>query len=193
MVAGILASSRDIMREQGVGALNLNEVARRLGIKPPSLYEYFASKAAVYDELFRVGFEQYRELVIDAVGDLPFWEALHAVLEATIHFAADNREIYELMFQRPFPGFAPSDESMAASVEVTRLGLAFFQQGIDSGEIRTELDTSQVSNLLFAVIGGLTSAYIANEPGTPPERSRFASLTRHAVEVFRVAWSNTGP
>ena len=37
MIQAILDVSREVMREEGVAALNLNEVARRLKMKTPSL------------------------------------------------------------------------------------------------------------------------------------------------------------
>ena len=40
------------MREQGVAALSLREVARRVQMQAPSLYAYFPSKMALYDALF---------------------------------------------------------------------------------------------------------------------------------------------
>lgn len=45
----------DVMGEHGVAGLSLGEVSRRVGIRPPSLYVYFPSKHAVYDELFARG------------------------------------------------------------------------------------------------------------------------------------------
>ena len=61
MRTGILEVARDIMREQGVAALNLNEIARRVGITPPALYTYFPSKMALYDELYRMGIRLFLE------------------------------------------------------------------------------------------------------------------------------------
>src|SRR3954466_7298327 len=55
MQDGILAVAREIMREQGVAALSMNEIARRVGITPPALYNYFPSKLALYDALYRLG------------------------------------------------------------------------------------------------------------------------------------------
>ncbi|HEY6429119.1 MAG TPA: helix-turn-helix domain-containing protein, partial [Acidimicrobiales bacterium] len=48
----ILAIARDVMAEEGVNGLSLAEVARRLGVQPPSLYKYFPSLMAIYDALF---------------------------------------------------------------------------------------------------------------------------------------------
>ncbi len=47
MVAAILDAARAVMREEGVAALNLHEVARRVGLRTPSLYEYFPGKMAL--------------------------------------------------------------------------------------------------------------------------------------------------
>ena len=44
-----------IMSEEGVNGLSLSEVARRLGVQPPSIYKYFPSLMAIYDELFLRG------------------------------------------------------------------------------------------------------------------------------------------
>ena len=51
----ILDIADDVMTEEGVNGLSLSEVARRLGVQPPSLYKYFASLLAIYDALFQRG------------------------------------------------------------------------------------------------------------------------------------------
>ena len=51
----ILTIAQEVMAEEGVNGLSLAEVARRLGVQPPSIYKYFPSLMAVYDELFRAG------------------------------------------------------------------------------------------------------------------------------------------
>src|SRR3954454_23379082 len=49
-----------VMREHGVGGVSLGEEARRVGIRTPSLYVYFASKNALYAAVFDRG---WRELL----------------------------------------------------------------------------------------------------------------------------------
>src|SRR5881409_1256934 len=44
-----------VMTEEGVNGLSVAEVARRLGVQPPSIYKYFPSLMAVYDALFQRG------------------------------------------------------------------------------------------------------------------------------------------
>src|ERR1044071_4882860 len=58
-----------IMEEAGVGGLSMSEIARRLGMRQPSLYKYFGSLHAVYDALFARGLERSDEAVRAAIGD----------------------------------------------------------------------------------------------------------------------------
>src|SRR6202163_3412596 len=51
----ILDIATEVMTEEGVNGLSLAEVARRLGVQPPSLYKYFPSLMAVYDAIFQRG------------------------------------------------------------------------------------------------------------------------------------------
>ncbi len=59
MIDNILSIAREMMRADGVAALSLNGIARRLGMTPPALYTYFDSKHAIYDALFKIGFEEF--------------------------------------------------------------------------------------------------------------------------------------
>src|SRR5271155_3252663 len=51
----ILDIAEDVMAEEGVNGLSVAEVARRLGVQPPSLYKYFPSLMAVYAAIFLEG------------------------------------------------------------------------------------------------------------------------------------------
>src|ERR1700739_2539373 len=51
----ILDIALEVTAEEGVNGLTLAEVARRLGVQPPSLYKYFDSLMSLYDSLFRRG------------------------------------------------------------------------------------------------------------------------------------------
>src|SRR6266704_5478097 len=60
-----------IMEEAGVGGLSMSEIARRLGMRQPSLYKYFPSLHAVYDALFARGLAGSGAAVQAAARPLP--------------------------------------------------------------------------------------------------------------------------
>src|SRR3954451_20455862 len=59
----------EVMTEHGVGGLSLGEVARRMGMRTPSLYVYFASKNAVYDAVFARGWRSVHAATADEHAD----------------------------------------------------------------------------------------------------------------------------
>src|SRR5881409_1252459 len=63
----ILDIAVDVMTEHGVNGLTLAEVARRLGVQPPSIYKYFSSIGAVYDALFERAASQNLEVLREAM------------------------------------------------------------------------------------------------------------------------------
>src|SRR2546427_6017 len=79
----ILSIAEQLMTEGGVNALSLSEVARRLGVKPPSIYKYFDSLIGIYDALFARGAQEHLDAMQTAmVGAEPGLAALAAGLDA---------------------------------------------------------------------------------------------------------------
>jgi AcrR family transcriptional regulator len=189
MTSAILDAARAIMREQGAAALNLNEVARRVGLRTPSLYAYFDSKAGLYDALFRLGIELFAARFNDAMSaPLPLWERLRATLETYMSFACDCPELYQLVFERPVPGFSPSAASMAASLSLLAEGNTQFADALRAEGVEPPVPFNQALDLVIAVQHGLTSLHLANEPHLGAGEGRFGSLIPAAVDLFKTAW-----
>src|SRR5215217_3291235 len=80
----ILAIAADVMTEEGVNGLSLSEVARRLGVKPPSIYKYFDSIMGIYDALFERGQVDNLDAMRAAMASAePGLDALAAGLDAS--------------------------------------------------------------------------------------------------------------
>jgi AcrR family transcriptional regulator len=193
MKAAILAHARAVMREDGVGGMSLAEIARRLGVKTPSLYEYFANKAAIYDALFRQGFEQFSARMEAIYASAPAgdpWMVLRAALEGYMSFAVHNPELYKLMFERPVPNFEPSDESMAVSLAALDAGRERFGAYVGDGlNLPDGLTIAEAHDLIIALIHGITALHMANQPHLPVGKGRFGHLIDAAVGFARDAWS----
>src|SRR5262245_22994089 len=61
--AEILDAAWALVREHGLAALSLRDLAARVGMRAPSLYQYFDSKHAIYDAMFAQGMRAAREAV----------------------------------------------------------------------------------------------------------------------------------
>src|SRR5215212_4955610 len=117
-IATILEAAWELARRDGVAGLSLSEVARQVGMKPPSLYSYFDSKAALYDAMFADGYREYVSRDINAIPPgATLQEALASGIRRFVEFAVEDPARYQLLFQRTVPGFVPSEPSMAVAEE----------------------------------------------------------------------------
>lgn len=186
----ILTAARDIMRAEGAAALSLHEVARRVGLQTPSLYAYFESKAAVYDALFRMGVQIYGERLEQIYQQHEAgWGMIEAVFPSLMQFAHEYPELYQIVYERPVPGFAPSEQALAESIQLYEHGVQQLDAIIRQGAVRTELPTHQALDLMIAMMTGLTAQHQANEPHLPPDSGRFGSLIPAALAVLKAAWA----
>src|SRR5438309_10765479 len=101
MLDAILLHARQIMRDDGVAALNLRELARRLRFTVQALYKYYPSKSALYDALFREGIRIATARWMEVLGtSASFWDKLEAGLAVFMQFAYEYPELSELTFSR---------------------------------------------------------------------------------------------
>lgn len=187
----ILETARAIMRKEGVAALSMQEVARRMDMRAPSLYNYFSGKLDIYDALFRLGISLWREIVEKAAQEAgSFQEEMRNIIEGYMTFALENPDLYQLCFERPVPGFVPSQESLELSFGL----LDYSRQRVDGfmSQLDTDLTSEQILNLTIAVSHGLTALHLANEPHLPLGQGRFGSLIPVALSMLEAAISRSG-
>jgi AcrR family transcriptional regulator len=185
----ILATALEIMREDGAGALNLNELARRMHLRPSSLYVYFSGKMAIYDALYALGIRMYRERLerITQTHSDP-WEALQAALESGMELSVNNPELFQICFERPIPGFEPSAESMAETDKITTEMYMLLNRVMPVDEPEPHRNVPQAHGLFIAMWQGLIALHLANDPGVPVGSGRFGSLIPAAIALFKTAW-----
>jgi AcrR family transcriptional regulator len=189
MTEAILEAARTVMREKGVAGLNLNEVAGLVGIKTPSLYNYFSSKMALYDALFRLGFQlatERREALTRE--HPPSWDRLNAWLDGHIQFAQEYPELFQLCFQHPVPGFAPSEEGMEESRRLYRSSVQGVAEIIDAGLIDSGLTAEQTLDVFIMVMHGITALHLANDPDLPVGSGRFGGLVSEILAPLHAYW-----
>src|SRR3954454_6995321 len=110
-VAGIVTCAWNLAREHGIAGVSLHALAREVGMRQPSLYEYFASKHALYDAMFAAGNRELLERLDATRFPADPRAALKKGLKVFVEFALEDSARSELLFQRHIPGFEPTPES----------------------------------------------------------------------------------
>ena len=185
----ILDIAVEVMTEEGVNGLSLAEVARRLGVQPPSLYKYFPSLMAVYDALFLRGQLEHLDVLRDGMARAePGLAALRAGLEASGRWALTHRAVAELLFWRPVPSFEPSAEAFAPSKEMVDLQRGALSDAVAAGQLGPGADSEEAVFLVSTLIVGVLSQAFANEPGLQWGEGRFTPLFPRLMELLPAAF-----
>ncbi len=173
-----------IMTEAGVGGLSISEMARRMGIRAPSLYKYFDSLHAVYDLLFRRAVRESGEAIERASVGLSGLARVVAGTRGVIAWAVGHPALAQLLFWRPVPGFAPSLETFAGSVDQMQNLRAELALAVSSGELSEGADSDEAVRMLTVIMSGLISQQMANEPHVGYRDGKFTQLTDQALDMF---------
>ncbi|WP_018639634.1 TetR/AcrR family transcriptional regulator [Parafrankia elaeagni] len=176
-----------IMGEQGAAGLSLGEVARRMGIRPPSLYVYFASKNALYDEIFARGWRAL-SAAVETPGVPEGRAELRAFLggraEAFTRWAIENPASAQLMFWRPVPGYRPSDQAYEPAVRhIDWLG-EMFTSLRERSLLTADTPVDEVIRLWSVLIAGVISQQLANAPHEDFDNGAFTTLLPTLIDVF---------
>src|SRR5215211_5519502 len=170
--AEILEAAWELMREHGVAGLSLRDLGQKVGMRAQSLYSYFDSKDALYDALFAAGFQEFleRRRKVPRTGDAraDFGAAARMFLD----FCLEDHARYQLLFQRTIPGFEPSTESYAPSVEGLEMTRRMLADA--GGDHPSDLD------LYTGLMTGLIDQQISNDPGG----DRWYRLLDEALDMF---------
>lgn len=184
----ILAAAVELMARDGVAGMSLSAVARAVGMKPPSIYEYFPAKIALYDALFAQGAAELLAAVT-AAGNM----ALHngdpvaALLEgarAHMKWSLHHPVPAQLLHWRPVPGFEPSAQAYAPSIAIIAALRALLVLAVERGRLIPEAATEEAVLLFTSVVAGVVSQQLANEAHAGPEDGRYARLLDPALAMW---------
>lgn len=94
----LIDAALDLLAEEGVDALSLRGVARRVGVSAMAPYRYFPDKAALLAAVARRGFEHLAAAMREASCTAEPREGLVAIGVAYVAYAVDHPALFRLMF-----------------------------------------------------------------------------------------------
>ncbi|MGZ4532365.1 MAG: TetR/AcrR family transcriptional regulator [Mycobacteriaceae bacterium] len=169
----IIDAAWQLARERGLTGWGLRDLGSQVGMRAPSLYVYFASKSALYDEMYAQGYRELRAAYQSLLtAELPAEDRVRAGAHIFFEFAVADSARLQLLFLRVIPGFAPSAPSYALASEVlAELAKALRAVGI--------IDPAAL-DLWTAMLTGLATQQVSNDPAG----SRWADVLDSAVDIL---------
>ena len=183
----VLDVAVEVMADQGVAGLTLGEVARRMGIRPPSLYVYFDGKNALYDALFERGWRELQTVLRaarDRIRSQSPDDSFRTFSDAFVRWAVEHPAYAPLMFWRPVPGFTPSQQAYGPAIEIQRMARAFLADMQRLGGLRADVDLDLAYRTWTTATSGVMTQQLANAPGEPFDTGTFTSTLPDVVAMW---------
>ncbi|KAA9110604.1 TetR/AcrR family transcriptional regulator [Microbacterium rhizomatis] len=111
--AAVIAEAALLADRHGFGAVSLSEVARRLGVKTPSLYSHVRDLAALHDGITALALEEMADRVSTAIAGRSQGDALRAYADVLRGYAQESPGRWDSLQRRT--GMGAVDSSAARS------------------------------------------------------------------------------
>ena len=117
----ILAAALDELSSDGIRNLSLRKIAATLGLAPNALYRYFSDRAALEAALAGECARRLEIVLRKATRGADATKSIRRMADAYLHFAKDNRNLYEVFMSFHTPDHAGSPRQSLWSFTVEQV------------------------------------------------------------------------
>jgi AcrR family transcriptional regulator len=177
--ATLLDQAEEVLRERGIDALSLRELARAAGVSHGAPRSHFIDRNALLDALAERGFLRLANEVTEAVSQAPeeYIPVLHAAGAAYLAFALREPALHDLMFAAKAGDPSQAVNTAAERLFATLTGI--ISTGVEAGACDAR-DVGRLTLLMGTTIQGI-SAFIGSHRITIPQGE---ALLDDAITLF---------
>ncbi|MBE3012970.1 TetR/AcrR family transcriptional regulator [Microbispora sp. NEAU-D428] len=154
--AVLLDRAEAVLRERGIDALSLRELAREAGVSHGAPRSHFIDRSALLDALAERGFVRLADEIREAAASEPddYARALHAAASAYVRFAVKEPALLDLMFAAKVD--APSQAVRNAAERLFDIMTGIMSAGVGAGADDAD-DAGRLTLLLAATVQGISA------------------------------------
>lgn len=153
----IIQASTELIREQGLSALSMREVARRAGVSHQAPYYYFADREAILGAIAEQGFGMMRECVQRSIPERAgaAHDAIIAAGRAYLEFAFAHPAHFRVMFRPELVSPERHPNVQDQGLRACDVFLRIVQEAVAAG-LPAEPSVDSLFLLCWSVVHGLS-------------------------------------
>ncbi|MCA9885295.1 MAG: TetR/AcrR family transcriptional regulator [Anaerolineae bacterium] len=174
----IILTAASIIHDDGFSRLNVDDLAKKVGISKSTLYQHFDHKRDIVLFALNTGAQVVSDFLASAEGS-PL-DRLEALLRFLYRYREDeDSSLAGIIFTEAMELVKNDDDASEYITSMTRLINSIIEEGQARGEIRQSLSCEVVSGSLFSTAVLLSSYYL------PTKLKADASYVDHVIGWWR--------
>ena len=165
----VVRAGADLADEIGFDSVSVSEVARRLGVRTPSLYSHVQSSTDLSTRICALALDELADLVADAISGCSGRSAVLALLETYGGYARRHPGRYDALLVRLPTTPSPADEGFSLAVAASRRHASLLRAVLRDYDLSGDTEVHAI-RLLGSVVRGFASLDLAGsfEHSRPP-------------------------
>ncbi|MES3041366.1 MAG: TetR/AcrR family transcriptional regulator [Pseudomonadota bacterium] len=185
----LIDAGLDLVREVGIEAISLRQLAERVGVSTPALYHHFRNKEALLGQLGEAAIDAFDVAMETAMRNTED-DALSAFVLGYVRFARDEPALYELLFGRRMWSSSEAADFQRKARHSFRLQSERLLQLQQLGVLPAHANPLRLAQVAWATLHGLCCMY---NDGLAFTAEAIEDIAKHAIALLRQAVLSAPP
>ena len=192
----ILDAAEKVFFKKSYGQATMDDVASEAELSKGTLYLYFKSKDELYFEISLRAHRVLRQMFEEAVSpDKPLVDNILEIGKAFLRFAGEKSDYFKTMIyyeaEFDFQHVHEKHEKLCQDESDPMVFfVGFLQQGIDAGEIRTDIPAVQLAHILWTQTTGVLTLVSTKDFHTDMQNVPVQEIIKNHFEILKYGLFN---